>query len=174
MVFLLKQIFNFLKLLNSDKGTHQIAAGVVCGMILGFTPSFSLQTLLVLFLVFIFRIQIGAVFTTAFFFKIGSFLLDPLFHSVGAWVLERPELKDLFTKMYNLPLVPLTRFYNSIVMGAAAVSLALAIPLFFIARYLIQTYRAQIVARFESTRYWKAFKATSVYLWYEKYDQLRG
>ena len=42
MTILLKQVFAFLKLLNSDKGSNQISAGIACGMILGFTPAFSI------------------------------------------------------------------------------------------------------------------------------------
>ena len=60
MTFLLKQIFGFLQLLNSETGTNQIAAGIACGLILGFAPVFSLQTARVIFLLFFFRIQICA------------------------------------------------------------------------------------------------------------------
>ena len=56
MVFLLKQIFGFVKLLNSETGHIQIAAGIACGLILGFAPVFSLQTLLVIFLLFFFSL----------------------------------------------------------------------------------------------------------------------
>lgn len=67
MTLLLKQLFGFFKLLNSETGTNQIAAGVACGFILGMTPALSLQTLLVFACIFVFRIQIGAAFITAFF-----------------------------------------------------------------------------------------------------------
>ena len=60
MTLLLKQIFQLLKLLNSEKGTTQIAWGVALGFVLGMTPAFSLQTILVLLLLLFFRVQIGA------------------------------------------------------------------------------------------------------------------
>jgi uncharacterized protein (TIGR03546 family) len=174
VTLLLKQIFNFLKLLNSDKGTNSIAWGVVMGMILGFTPAFSLQTLLVILLLFFFRIQIGAALGAAFFFKLLAFPLDPAFDAVGARVLEAPALQGLFTTLYNLPLIPLTRFNNSIVMGSGVVALLLAVPVFFGSRILIAAYRHQVVQRFQATPAWKAFTATTLYQWYTKYEALRG
>lgn len=172
MTFILKQIFNFLKLLNSDKGTNQIAAGIACGLILGFAPAFSLQTVLVIFILFFFRIQIGAATLAAFAFSFIAWILDPVHHLVGTKILETESLKPLFTQMYNMPLVPLTRFYNSIVMGSAAVSIVLALPVFFISKILIAKYRETVVARFKETKFFKALKATTFYNWYSKYDEL--
>jgi uncharacterized protein (TIGR03546 family) len=174
LTLLLKQLFNFIKLLNSDKGTNQIAAGVACGMILGFTPALSLQSLLVFAACFFFRIQMGAAFLTAVFFAIPAFWLDPVFHSIGSAVLETEALRPLFTTLYNLPIVPLTRFNNSIVMGAGVVALALAPAIFLVSRKLIVLYRATVVARLQNTPLWKALKATSLYQWYSKYEQFRG
>lgn len=174
MTFLLKQIFGFLKLLNSDTGTNQIASGIACGLILGFAPAFSLQTLLVIALLFLFRIQIGAATVFAFFFSFVAWIIDPISHQIGMSVLEMEGLKPLFTEMYNMPLIPLTRFYNSIVMGSAILSVVLAPFLFFLSRVLIEKYRITVVARFKQTKLWKAIKATSLYNFYAKYDELYG
>lgn len=172
MTFLLKQIFGLVKLLNSDTATKQIAAGVACGFILGFAPVFSLQTVLVIFILFFFRIQIGAATISAFFFAFIAWILDPIHNWVGMKVLEAESLNPLFTAMYNMPLVPLTRFYNSIVMGSAIVSIVLALPVFLVSIILIQKYRQTVVARFQNTKFWKAVKATGFYKWYAKYDEL--
>ena len=174
MTFLLKQIFGFLKLLNSDTGTNQLAAGICCGLILGFAPAFSLQTILVIALLFLFRIQIGAATIFAFFFSFIAWTLDPISHQLGMTVLEMEGLKPLFTEMYNMPLVPLTRFYNSIVMGSAIISIIVSPFLFVLSKVLIEKYRATVVARFKQTKFWKAIKATSFYGLYAKYDELYG
>ncbi len=99
MAFLLKQIFAFVKLLNSDTGENQIAAGIACGLILGFAPAFSLQTVLVIILLFFFRIQIGAATVTAFFFKFIAWALDPVSNQIGMAVLETLSLEPVFTQM---------------------------------------------------------------------------
>ncbi len=174
MTLILKQLFGFLKLLNSETGQNQIAAGIAVGFILGMTPALSLQTFLVFLVIFFFRVQAGAAFLAAFFFKFIAFLLDPVFHSVGSSVLEMPGLHALFTTMYNIPLLPLTRFNNSIVMGSGVVTVVLAPVVFFVSRMLIIKYRVTVVAKFKQTKFWKAIQATSFYKWYYTYDNLYG
>lgn len=174
MTLIFKQLFNFLKLLNSDTGHNQLASGLACGLILGFAPFLSLQTVLVLTLVFIFRIQMGAAFLSAFFFKFIAYFVDPVSHEIGKSVLENPSLRDLFVEMYNMPIVPMTRFNNSVVMGSLILSVVLAPFAFFVFRMMIMKYRILVVDRFKKTKVWKAFTATTIYNWYTKYDSLYG
>ncbi|MGE0172368.1 MAG: TIGR03546 family protein [Oligoflexales bacterium] len=174
MTLILKQIFSLIKLLNSETGTIQIASGIACGMILGFAPFFSLQTLLVWAVVFLFRIQLSAALISAFFFKLCSYLFDPAFDVVGAWVLELQQLRDLFVFLYNLPIVPFTRFNNTIAMGSLVASVALSPLCFWGAKILIEKYRTAVVARFKNTKFWLLIKQTSLYQWYYKYEELYG
>ncbi|MCC7403281.1 MAG: TIGR03546 family protein [Bdellovibrionales bacterium] len=174
MGLLLKQIFQFLKLLNSENGTNQIAAGIAAGFVLGMTPAFSLQTLLVFVCIFFFRIQAGAAMLSAGFFAFAGYLLDPVFDSAGRAVLEIAGLQGLYTTLYNLPIIPYTRFNNSIVMGSGVVAIILSPIVFVLARILIAKYREQVVARFKGTKLWKGIQATSLYKWYFKYDELYG
>ncbi len=61
-----------------------------------------------------------------------AYLLDPLFHNVGFWALTGiPALKGTWETFYNLPIAPLTRFNNTVVMGSFLCSLLLTIPIFF-------------------------------------------
>jgi uncharacterized protein (TIGR03546 family) len=174
MTVILKQLFDLIKLLHSENETTPIAWGISLGFVLGMTPAFSLQSVLVFFLLFIFRIQIGAAFVAAFFFKFIAFFLDPLFHSVGALVLENEALEPLFTTLYNMPIVPWTRFYNSIVMGSGVVSILLMPIVFYSSKIAVSKYRLTVVARAKDTKAWKYFKATTFYKWYVSYDNLYG
>jgi uncharacterized protein (TIGR03546 family) len=174
LTILLKQLFGLLKLLNSETGTNQIAWGVAAGFVLGMSPTLSLQTFMIFTMVLIFRIQAGAAFLAAFFFKFVAYILDPIFASIGERILEENALKGLFTAMYNMPLVPLTRFNNSIVMGSGVVAIVLMPVVFALSRILIVKYRVQIVQRYHQTKFWKAVKATSFYKWYVSYDSLYG
>ena len=174
MGLLLKQLFQFIKLLNSDTGTNQIEAGIAAGFILGMTPALSLQTLLVFLCIFFFRIQIGAAFVAAFFFKFIAFILDPVFDSLGFWVLNHPALQSTFTTLYNMPIVPFTRFNNTIVMGSGVLSILLSPFIYLAALYVVRQYRVQIVARYKQTKFWKAIQATGLYKWYYKYDEFYG
>lgn len=173
MGLILKQLFAFIKLLNSDTGNISLAAGMTCGFILGMTPSLSLHSLLIFLILFFFRIQIGAALVTAFFFKFVAFLLDPAFHAVGSKFLEMESLQGFFTTLYNMPLIPYTRFNNSIVMGSAVITFALSPIVFILSQYFIIKYREIFVARFRETKVWKAVEATKFYQWYYKYDQYK-
>ena len=126
MTLILKQLFSFIKVLNSDVGEKPIAWGIVCGMFLGFSPGLSLQTIFILSILFFFRVQVGAALCAAFFFKILSFMLDPLFDIVGAGILELSAFNGLFTLLYNMPIIPFTKFNNSIVMGSGVIAFILA------------------------------------------------
>jgi len=169
---LLKQLFGLVKLLNSETGQNQIAAGVAAGFILGMTPSLSLQSLLVFLCLFIFRIQIGMAFLAAFFFAFVAWMLDPVFHIVGAAILGAPAFQSLFTTLYNMPIVPFTRFNNTVVMGSGVIALALSPLVYFLSRNLVVKYRATVMAKLRQTRFWKAIQATSLYKWYYTYDNL--
>lgn len=174
MTILLKQIFAFFRLLNSDTGSNQLAAGLACGVILGFSPILSLQAILVLILCFFFRIQLGAAFLSAFFFKFIAWIVDPVTDQLGQWILELPSLRPMLVQLYNMPIVPLTRFNNSIVMGSGAVGFILVIPLFFVFKRLIAKYRETVVAKYKQTKIWKAWAGTSFYKWYLTYEKLYG
>lgn len=174
MTLLLKQFFQLFKLLNSEKGTNQIAWGIAFGFVLGMTPAFSLQTILVILILLFFRVQIGAAMVSAFFFKFLAFAFDPIFHLVGQAVLSNEGLKPMFTALYNMPVVPWTRFYNTIVMGSGVLSLILAPGVFFLSLHLVKKYREKVYEKFKQTKFFKAFKATGFYKWYMKYDEFYG
>jgi len=174
MTLLLKQFFSFLKLLNSETGTNQIASGLALGVVLGFSPFLSLQTLILLLLCVLFRIQLGALLLGSFFFKLIAYMIDPVSDMLGRSVLESTALRPLFVELYNLPLVPLTRFNNSIIMGSGLIGFILAIPLFFVFKMMIEKYRATVVARVKGTKWWKAMQATAFFKWYATYASLKG
>ena len=174
MGLLLKQIFAFFRLLNSDTGTNQLASGLAFGIVLGFSPFLSLQSLLVILILFFFRVQMGAAFLSGFFFKLVAFLIDPVSYQLGSFILESEMLRPTFVQLYNMPLVPLTRFYNSIVMGSGVIGFVLAIPAFFGFKKLIIQYRETILSRFKESKIWKAFAATKFYGLYLKYLSLYG
>lgn len=174
MSLLLQQLFNFFKLLNSETGHNQIAAGIALGFVLGLSPTLSLQSALVFLILFVFRIQIGAALIAAFFFKFIGHAIDPLADPLGRMILENPDLRPLFVELYNLPLIPFTQFNNSIVMGSGVLAFGLSPFLFVISRFIILKYRITIVNRFKENKLWKVFAATAFYKWYNTYRSLYG
>ncbi len=174
MTVLLKQIFAFLKLLNSDTGTNQIAAGITAGFILGMSPFFSLQGIFIFILCLFLRIQLGAMFISIFFFSFIAYCFDPLFHLMGLTILQMDGALDLWTMFYNAPIIPLTRFNNTVIMGAGVTSLILSPILFIMSKVLVTKYRESIVERIKETKFFKLLKSTALFKWYYNYDKFLG
>mgnify|MGYP000969758275 CR=1 FL=1 len=174
MGLIIKQILNLVRMLHSENGTQQIAWGMTLGVFLGFSPFFSLQTFLIMLVLLLFRVQIGAAFLSAFFFKFVAFLIDPAANYLGKMTLESESLRSLWTTLYNIPIIPYTRFNNSIVMGSFVFALLISPLMYLCFTFLIKKYRAHIVTYLETTKAWKAFKATKLYDAYVKYDDLYG
>lgn len=174
MTFLARQLFRFVYLLNSEQGTNALAAGIALGMVLGFSPILSLQSLLVFVALLVFRVQFGAALLSMGVFKLVSPALTSVFHAVGDVVLSVGFLTPVYRILYDLPVVPLTRFYNTVVTGAGVLSVVLTPGVFLLARWLIDRYRATVLARLKQSRYWKLWKSTELYRWYERYQKTFG
>ena len=104
----------------------------------------------------------GGMLGWAVFVPIG-FLLDPLFDWIGHTLLFTPFLTPLFTSLYNMPIVPLTNFNNTVVLGSLVFAVLFAIPLFFAARYGVVRYRATIAERVAQSRWYRAVTASKFY-----------
>ena len=131
MLALLKLIQSIIKTLHSEGTPGQVAAGMALGAALGLTPLLNVHNLLVFSLIVMLNVSFGGgMLGWALFVPLG-FLLDPVFHAIGLGLLQAPSLRDLWTSMYNTPLVPYTNFNNTIVLGSVVGWLALAVPIFF-------------------------------------------
>lgn len=174
MTFLLRQLFNLIYLLNSETGTNSISAGFCCGLVLGFSPIYSLQSLLVVLILLIFRVQLGAALVAMAFFKLMALPMVGLFHVIGDFVLSISMLEPVFVYFYNLPLIPMTRFYNTVVMGAGILSVVLIPPFFYLSKFLIDQYRRTVVRRLKETKVWTVWQASTIYKWYQRYKSIYG
>lgn len=170
-MLILRQILKLIELLHKETGEKQLASGFVLGVFMGFTPFSSLFWAFYVLVLVLFRANIGAAMLSFGAFKIVSFALDGVFDRLGVILLSSEGLRGLWTTLFHWPIIPFTRYNNSVVMGSVVVSLLLSAPLFFLSVFLIRTYRRQIVARIQGTWIWKAWKASKLYSLYEKYEQ---
>ena len=164
---MLQQLAKLLKALNSDSNPAQISLAFILGMILGFTPLWSLHNLLVLLLVCILRINLAGFLLAFGLFSGLAYLLDPLFIQCGQALLLNPDLKGFWTNLYQSDLWRLLRFNHTLTLGSLVVSLLLAIPLFFLFRFLIINYREHVMVWIEKSRLAKWLKASKFYSLYE-------
>ena len=127
-----------------DYSVDQMAAGFALGAALGLTPLLSLHNLLFLAAPIVLRLSI----TTFLFGWLAAipvgFLLDPVFHGLGSALLSSEFLTPLWTQASNAPLVPLTRFNNTVTLGSLVFWAAASIPLFFLSRRGVATYRGSL------------------------------
>ncbi len=139
----IKKLF---KALNSAQHPWQVTLAITLGMIAGLTPMSGTQTLLILFVVFLFNVHIGLFFAASALFAGIAYIFDPWMEQLGYMLLTSESMKELYTAWYNNGLLRLSHFNNTLVMGATVLSLLLALPLFFGLNITISLYRDRIAA----------------------------
>ena len=129
MLTIVKLLQSLVKALHSEGTPGQLAAGIALGSILGLTPLVSLHNAILFGLIVILNVSFpGAMLGWAVFIPVG-FLLDPFFDHIGHVLLvHTPVLTPLWTAMYNMPVVPLTNFNNTVTLGSIVVSLVMFVP----------------------------------------------
>ncbi|MHB8845550.1 MAG: TIGR03546 family protein [Nitrospirota bacterium] len=165
---MIKMIANLLKILNSDANPSQISAALGFGLISGLLPFFSPASLVVLFIVFLLRVNLSAYLLGTAFFSGLAYLLDPLLHRIGLLVLTAAPLEGLWTTLYNLTLWRVQKFNNSVVMGGLVFGILCFAPLVLLANALIRRYREHVLAWVKKSRLMQAFTASKFYDIYMK------
>lgn len=142
-MFGLRAVKSVFTILQSENSPWQIAGGVAIGLFMGFSPFNGPQNYLLMVLLFFTNVNVAsATVATALFAGLAA-LLDPLAHRLGYVLLVSNEgLTPFWTTLYNLPIVPFTRFNNTVVLGSFLLALILVIPVIFLTRALILYYRA--------------------------------
>ncbi len=173
-MFGLEILAKIFKILRSDDTPAQIAVGFSLGMILGLTPFFTLHNFLILLIVIIFKVNLGSVLFAFAIFSGLAYLLDPLFHSVGYFLLvDVSALHGLWTFLYQFPVVALSRYNNTVVLGSLVVSLILFLPILFAMKYFVVYYRKHLDPKFQKLKIVQFVKSTKFYSIYKKIQAVR-
>ena len=153
-----------MKSLNSQGTPGQLAAGLALGSALGLTPLMNLHNLVLLAAAMLFNVSFGGfLLGWALFVPVG-FALDPVFDAIGRTLLiGATGLRPMWTAWYNAPVLPLTNFNNTVVLGSFVCWAVLAIPLFFVLRSLVAQYRERVYARLKRTRFFQAVTASKLF-----------
>jgi uncharacterized protein (TIGR03546 family) len=153
----LKWVTKFLAGINANKRPGEIAAGVAFGFLLALQPGWTIAGILLFALAFMLKINMPALFLSLFLFTLASPVLDVPSDLVGGFILNQAALQGVFTYLYNLPLVPYTRFNDTLVMGGLALGLLAWLPLFFAFRALVGIYRNTVREKIANSNLFKAF-----------------
>src|ERR671930_372106 len=163
MFAFIKLIQSLIGALHSEGTPGQLAAGIVLGSFLGLTPLLNLHNALIFAALMLLNVSFaGGILGWALFVPVG-FLLDPLFDRIGHQLLQAEQLRALWTTLYNTPIVPLTNFNNTVVLGSLVFALLLAVPLFFATRWAVARYRVTVGERVRRSKLYRALTASKMY-----------
>lgn len=170
MFALVKLIQSLVRALHSEGTPGQLAAGIALGSIIGLTPLVNIHNAIVFAAIVLLNVSFaGGMLGWALFVPIG-FILDPLFDWIGHQLLLAESLRGLWTSLYNTPIVPLTNFNNTIVLGSLVFALLLLVPLFLATRWAVVRYRATIGERVRQSKFYRAVMASKVYNVYRMFQ----
>ncbi len=148
--------------LQGGSDPRHVAAGAALGAAWGLVPKGNLFSAVFLVLFFFFRVDKGMAFFVAALFTPLGYLLDGAAHAVGCALLSSAALKPLWTRLYGLPLVPWTKFNNTVVLGSLALGLILYVPLYALALRLVLHYQTRWRERVARLRVVKALTGLRV------------
>ena len=135
------------------------------GFLLALVPAGNLLWVFLLLLLFLLRVNraVGLLFLLVF--RLFAPFYDPLLEKAGYALLTAAPLHDLWVSLYNMPVVPFTRFNDSLVTGGFVAGVVLFIPVMLLFRLLVNLYRNKIVPLWCNSGFYKKLKALP---WFKK------
>jgi len=168
-MFFLQFITKFIKVMRAGASPAQIAGGFALGSLIGLMPFLTLQSAVIFCVLFLLNVNLSAATLAIFIFSFGAFLLDPVFHNLGFYMLTGLNtLQGLWTKLYNMPVAPLTRFNNTVVMGSFLGGLVLFAPVYFGMKKLVVAYREGLEAKIKKWKLVQVITGSKMWQWYER------
>jgi uncharacterized protein (TIGR03546 family) len=155
---MLKPVTKLIVALNGNLKRGQIAAGFSWGVLLGLMPAGNFFWIVLFVVSFFFNHHHASKALILALIKLSAGFLAPLVDALGWEILHIGALQPLFTSLYNMPFVPLTRFNNTLVAGGLVGGLILTLPVFFLVWALVPLYRNKAAPKIRNSKLMKAVK----------------
>ncbi|MDR2257886.1 MAG: TIGR03546 family protein [Treponema sp.] len=152
---MIKTIAQLIVALNGNVKKSQLAAGFAWGVLLALAPLGNIFWIVLFVVSFFFKHNHASKVLVMAVLKLFSPLLAPLIDTLGWEILHIGALQPLFTSLYNMPFVPLTRFNNTLVAGGLAGGIVLWLPVFLLCMALIPLYRNIIAPKIRNLKIFK-------------------
>ena len=146
---------------HDDDDPSHLAAGLALGAALGLIPKGNLIAASFVLIFFFFRLDKGLALLSAAAFTAVGYGLDGVAHRIGRDLLLSGKLRPLWTWLYNLPIVPWTKFNNTVVLGNLVIGVMLFFPLYAVSKQLVLGYRARWRDKVQRLRVVQAVKGLS-------------
>jgi len=174
-MFWFNLIKSFIGIFREGQTPAQVAGGFALGTLIGFSPMVTLQGLVVWLVLLVLDVNIAAAVLAMTLCKLIAYLIDPLFHALGFFLLAKVEfLQGLWTSMYNAPIAPLTRFNNTVVMGSFVFALICFVPVYIGIKRATVAYRTHIHSHVEKWKIYKTLDKSKFVNYYRKFRDWKG
>ena len=114
--------------------------------------------------------NISAFFLSAAIFGTLGLLTAGPFAALGESLLNDPDLVDMWTALYQITLFKLAHFHHTLTLGSLAASFVIFVPVYFVAKWLVESYRHVFQAFVEKFKVVQALKSSRFYQLYESYS----
>jgi uncharacterized protein (TIGR03546 family) len=149
---MIKAIAKLIVALNGNAQKSQVAAGFAWGLLLGLVPAGNFFWIVLFVISFFFKHNHASKVLVMAIIKLFMPLLSSLTDALGWEILHIEALQPLFTTLYNMPFVPFTRFYNTLVAGGLVSGIVLWLPVFFLILVLVPLYRNTITPKIRNAK----------------------
>lgn len=118
----------------------QLALGVSLGLVIGLLPKDSLLPYLLGMMALLTNANLVTLIVSGLVFSWIGPVADPLTHQIGGWLLTFDPLESVWAWLYQVPLMPWTRFENTVVMGSLVFGLLLSFPIYSLSKQFFEAY----------------------------------
>jgi len=154
---------------RDHENSGQVAHGVCIGYLIGLMPFMTLQGHVLFLVLFFARINIAGGTVAMVVAGMFAYLLDPVFHKLGYLLLvDIAPLQGIWESIYNMPIAPLSKFNNTVVLGSMVFGIVTYYPVYWAVNKFISTYSKKAQERIKKMKIAKMITGSRVYRWYEK------
>ena len=154
----LKLLRKALRVLKSSLSPNQIALSFALGLFAGLPPM-GLHVLIPCSIALILRVSFRGFLWSIALWKLLSLAVAPGAYAVGKWLLDPARgLDGLWRRISAWPVLAPMDYNRYLLLGSELIALLIAVPVFFIVRSLVITYRNRVSVRLGSTRAAERFR----------------
>ena len=152
MRLMLSPVRFLVETLTEASSTRQMAWGFALGMWIGLVPKDNLLAFGLMTILYLLRVNLSAGLMSAFLFSWVGYLLDPVSHRLGEFLLTVPAFESMWTWLYNQPFVPWTNFNNTVVLGSFVLGAITLLPAAYLSRPFFDWFTPRCRERLEKFR----------------------
>jgi uncharacterized protein (TIGR03546 family) len=151
-LFLYRKVTLVVTAILGKNSPGHVGLSIALGMLIGLMPTDSLLILIFTGLVFVTNVNLLITMIAASGFMGIAPLLDPVSHQLGHFVLTNSVLQPGWLWLYEQPVIPWTRFNNTVVMGNLLVGLFCFYPVCLASKLLLTHHGSRL--NLKSVRSW--------------------